>query len=238
MQADTPLTIGRVLLVEDDPDQLADLSQALKVANFGVLEARNEKDALNQLKGTDLDILVSDIILDGDFDAGFKLANYVREHYVQLPIIFLSERREADDIWQGHQLGAVDYLAKPLHTPLLIQKLHNLLRITQGRKTHYHTAITAVVNAKLQIQPTQAQISWCQQPIQLTLTEFEMVNEFAQYPADTLISYDALTKATQGVVERNTINTHICRIRQAFRKQDPQFDHIQNVYGRGYKWRH
>ncbi|WP_006460294.1 response regulator transcription factor [Thiomicrospira aerophila] len=237
MQADTCLIAGRVLLVEDDPDQLADLSHALKVAEFSVLEASNQDEAITQLKDADLDILVSDIILDGDFDAGFKLANYVREHYAQLPIIFLSERREADDIWQGHQLGAVDYLAKPLHTPLLIQKLHNLLRITQGRKTYQQDFITALVDAQLQIQPNQAQISWRHQPVQLTLTEFEMLNEFARHPADTLISYDALTKATQGVVERNTINTHICRIRQAFRKQDPQFDHIQNVYGRGYKWR-
>lgn len=237
MLAKTSCSQGWVLLVEDDPNQLTNLSAALEEAKFDVILATNLDEALAQLTQYPIDILASDIILHGDFDAGFKLANYVRKQYPQLPIIFLSERREAEDVWQGHQLGALDYLAKPLHIPLLIQKLQNLLRITQGRQTTKSEGFAAIVDPKLYLHPTHAKVHWQDQPINLTLTEFEMLFEFAQQPAESLISYADLTKATQGVVERNTINTHICRIRNAFRKQDSSFDHIQNVYGRGYKWR-
>jgi len=226
-----------VLLVEDDLNQLVALSLALEQAGFLVKGVSNLDEARQEISQSYIDILVSDIILGADFDAGFSLATWVRQNYPQLPIIFLSDRRNPDDIWQGHQLGALDYLAKPIHPPLLVQKLHNLVRITQGRSQSKVTGLVlSKVDPYLEIDALQACAYWKKTPIDLTLTEFEMLVEMASQPANSLIDYDSLTKATQGVVERNTINTHICRIRQAFRKHDQHFDAIQNVYGRGYRW--
>lgn len=226
-----------VLLLEDDPNQRIALSSALEQAGFLVKGVSTLDEARQEISRSYIDILVSDIILGADFDAGFTLATWVRQDYPQLPIIFLSDRRNPDDIWQGHQLGALDYLAKPIHPPLLVQKLHNLVRITQGRAQPKLTGLVpSKVDPHLEIDASQACAYWQKQPIDLTLTEFEMLVEMASQPANSLIAYDTLTKATQGVVERNTINTHICRIRQAFRKHDQRFDAIQNVYGRGYRW--
>ncbi|SFR49929.1 two-component system, OmpR family, response regulator [Thiomicrospira sp. ALE5] len=227
-----------MLLVEDDPNQAEAISEALHQAQFRVLCANNAQQALAHFDAHHIVILISDIILGHEFDGGFMLAKTIRQQCPSLPIIFLSERRDADDIWQGHQLGALDYLPKPLFIPLLVQKLHNLLQVTQGRlMAKTLEPESSVVDVRLTIVTNEAKVSWQNQSIQLTLTEFEMLTAFANQPAETVVTYDALRHATQGVVERNTINTHICRIRQAFRKVDTQFDAIQNVYGRGYKWR-
>jgi two-component system OmpR family response regulator len=77
---------------------------------------------------------------------------------------------------------------------------------------------------------------WQDNALDLTATEFEMLKQFALTGERGVVTYDTLQESTQGVVERNTINTHICRIRSAFKKIDPEFNLIHNEYGRGYSW--
>ena len=71
----------------------------------------------------------------------------------------------------------------------------------------------------------------------LTFTEFNILLELVQRREERGASYDQLAQATrQGVVENNTINTHIRHLRKKFRELEPDFDCIENVYGFGYRW--
>lgn len=226
-------TTATVALVEDDPLQQAPLKSALEEAGFSVRAFSTRQQAEKTLLNTPVDLLVSDIILAGERDGGFDLARNLQQKGFKAPIIFLSERQDEYDIMLGHELGAVDYLPKPFNINILIAKINNLLKITKGARTSEALQINA-----LDIDPENYQVRWKGQPIHLTATEFEMLYRFAQAGENKVVTYDQLKEATQGVVERNTINTHICRIRNAFRKVDPAFNMIHNEYGRGYSWRH
>lgn len=224
------MNAATIAVVEDDPLQRIPLEEALKEAGFDVLNFQNRQEAESALHSTPVDVLVADIILEGERDGGFDLARNLQAKGFSAPIIFLSERQDEYDIMTGHALGAIDYLPKPFNINILIAKINNLLKLT--RNQHAQAQIDDLV---LDTENLQAQ--WKGKPLHLTATEFEMLRQFAEAGRNRVVTYDQLKEATQGVVERNTINTHICRIRNAFRKVDPDFNLIHNEYGRGYSWR-
>lgn len=230
----------RVVIVEDDRTQLENLRSALS-QNDLILETFQTKAEVQQRFKQQLpDLFIADIILGNDIDAGFDLARELQSYQRPIPIIFLSERQSEFDIMLGHDLGAVDYLPKPVSLAVLQRKVSNILRLTKGLNQPVSHALADQVTSKLAgltIDKPNLKVYWQNHPLALTITELEMLEQFAQQVPGSVISYQQLQVATQGVVERNTINTHICRIRQAFKKHSPDFDHIHNVYGRGYSWR-
>ncbi|WP_029934762.1 response regulator transcription factor [Thiomicrospira pelophila] len=230
-----------VLIVEDDLAQLENLRVALSQQPGLVLEAYQTKtDVQQRFKQQLPDLFIADIILGSDKDAGFDLARELQSYQRPIPIIFLSERQSEFDIMLGHDLGAVDYLPKPVSLAVLQRKVTNILRLTKGSNHAVSQAPSDQTTSQLSglvIDKPNLKAYWQNQLLALTITELEMLEQFAQQPAGSVISYQQLQAATQGVVERNTINTHICRIRQAFKQHSPNFDQIHNVYGRGYSWR-
>lgn len=226
----------RIAVIEDDELQLASLVTGLEQQGFSVDSYTNREDAEKAFDLTLPDLVISDIILGAEMDGGFDLAKHLLSYNQPIPIIFLSERQSEFDIYTGHALGAIDYLPKPISLNVLIVKVKNLLRITsssgkQDNKGQFSSKIAGLV-----LSEERFKAYWQEKPLDLTATEFEMLKQFAVSGEGAVVSYDSLQAATQGVVERNTINTHICRIRNAFKKITPEFNLIHNEYGRGYSW--
>lgn len=224
--------IYHVMLVEDDPQQLDNLRNALNEPSMALQCFSSREMAENAFEHQLPDLLISDIILGKETDGGFDLARRLQTYQRPIPMIFLSERQSEFDIMTGHDLGAIDYLPKPVSLSVLQRKVKNLLKLTQNQVIHTPSQIE-----HLMLDRNQLKAYWHQQPLSLTVTEFEMIEQFAKVSTGETVTYQDLQTATQGVVERNTINTHICRIRQAFKQITPSFDRIHNVYGRGYCWR-
>lgn len=224
----------RIAVIEDDPIQLENLVLALQQQGF-VVEAFNNRISAEKRFAESLpNLVISDIILGAEVDGGFDLAKHLLSYNQPIPIIFLSERQSEFDIYTGHALGAIDYLPKPISLNVLMVKVKNLLRITASPKPKVDEDRSKITNLTLANEKFKAY--WHEKPLDLTATEFEMLKQFATAGEGSVISYDSLQASTQGVVERNTINTHICRIRNAFKKITPDFNLIHNEYGRGYSW--
>lgn len=225
----------RITVVEDDPLQLENLETALKEQGFQVLTFTNRAAAEASFSEQLPDLVISDIILGNEVDGGFELAKHLLSFDTAIPVIFLSERQSEFDIYTGHALGAVDYLPKPISLAVLTAKVKNLLRIT-GSIHAGEGQQKSVING-LTLAENEFKAYWDDEPLDLTATEFEMLKQFALTGEKGVVTYEKLQESTQGVVERNTINTHICRIRNAFKKVDPEFNLIHNEYGKGYSWR-
>ena len=223
-----------IAVIEDDQIQLTSLVEALKHQGFSVEAFTNRADAESSFDEKLPDLVISDIILGSEVDGGFDLAKHLLSYNQPIPIIFLSERQSEFDIYTGHALGAIDYLPKPISLNVLIVKVKNLLRITGSPKPENSDEESKIPN--LDLAPDQFKAYWHEKALNLTATEFEMLKQFATAGENCIVSYDSLQSSTQGVVERNTINTHICRIRNAFKKITPDFNLIHNEYGRGYSW--
>ena len=115
-------TRGRVLLVDDQPDLLAMLAEALSEAGFAVTTAINGRDALARLQTSDPEVVVADVEMP-EMD-GYELCRRVRAAgQADIPFLFCSGLGEPDDRLEGLQAGADDYIVKPPALDELVLKL-------------------------------------------------------------------------------------------------------------------
>lgn len=102
---------GKILVVDDDRLVLATLAHGLTRAGYEVIDADNGDDAILLAREHRPDLALLDIRMEGM--SGFDVAAYLRE-YCKTPFMFLSAFTDDDTVRQVHELGAVDYLVKPL----------------------------------------------------------------------------------------------------------------------------
>ncbi|MDO9313938.1 MAG: response regulator [Burkholderiaceae bacterium] len=102
---------GKILVVDDDRLVLATLAHGLTEAGYEVIDADNGDDAILLAREHRPDLALLDIRMEGM--SGFDVAAYLRE-YCKMPFMFLSAFSDDDTVRQVHELGAVDYLVKPL----------------------------------------------------------------------------------------------------------------------------
>ncbi len=119
--------VQHILVVEDDVDTAEMLSSYFKAQGYQVMSAAWGEDALRMAQEVVPDLVVLDIRLP-DID-GYEVCRRLREHRrtEQVPIIFLTERRERTDRLTGMELGAVDYITKPFDIQELRLRVRNAL---------------------------------------------------------------------------------------------------------------
>lgn len=120
--------IQHILVVEDDVDTAEMLTSYFEAQGYQVMSAVWGEDALRIAQEVVPDLVVLDIRLP-DID-GYEVCRRLREHRrtEQVPIIFLTERRERTDRLTGLELGAVDYITKPFDIQELRLRVRNALR--------------------------------------------------------------------------------------------------------------
>jgi two-component system OmpR family response regulator len=223
-----------IAIVEDDPRQRAHYADALRGQGYQVDEYGGREEAQRAFEQALPDLAILDIMLEQDIGGGFEICRYLQRRDAQLPVIFLTSRGNEVDKIYGLQLGAWDYQTKPVTFDYLIERVRSLFRIkAQQGATPQATDLMAV--GKLRLNRAAMQASWNDCAVALTPTEFDLLNVLLE-KADGA-SYQDLANATrQGVVENNTINTHIVHLRKKFRRVDATFDCIKTKYGYGYHW--
>jgi len=103
------------LLIVEDNDALRDgLREMLTQEGFTVLTAANGREALQQMGALTPDLIVSDIAMPEMDGMAFFSAVRARPEWVTIPFLFLTARGEKQDILRGKNMGAEDYLIKPL----------------------------------------------------------------------------------------------------------------------------
>jgi two-component system OmpR family response regulator len=227
-----------VAIVEDDFDQRENYADALKQSGYAVATYSNRRDALIGMKNNMPDLAILDIMLENEMDGGFDLCRDLRALSPTLPIIFLTARDTDIDRVSGLRLDAWDYLTKPLNMQFLSVRINSLFRIVDSlaqRNNDDKDSDLLVVN-ELSIDEDRMSIRWQGKELSLTLTEFWLIESMARYPGHVKTYENMMQITRQSYVERNTINGYIRRIRNKFKEIDPDFKHIQTVFGVGYKW--
>ncbi|MFM8356126.1 MAG: response regulator transcription factor [Gammaproteobacteria bacterium] len=227
-----------IVIVEDDPDQRANYTDAITKKGYRVVAFASRQEALAGFEAALPDLVILDIILGEEVDAGFQLCRDLLARAPSLPVIFLTERINEIDKISGLRLGAWDYLAKPITLDYLAERISSLLRINEVRAEQSDTrpSPTARRVGDLALDPDALLASWKGQRLELSGTEFRMLAKLVRAPGHA-VSYETLMNATmQSLVKNNTINTHMRNIRKKFEKIDPDFSAIKSEYGYGYRW--
>ncbi len=115
-----------LLVVEDDPAIRRGLVDALRFARYRVVEAADGAAALQLLLGTELDLVLLDVLLPGM--SGFSLLEQVRRKKPGLPVIMVTARGSEDDRVRGLSGGADDYVVKPFSAKELLARVEAVLR--------------------------------------------------------------------------------------------------------------
>jgi len=117
----------RILIIEDDPAVLRALSYMLEKEGYEVLTAMNGLEGLTRAKGENPDLLILDVMLPG-ID-GFEVCHRLRAEpqTARLPILMLSAKGQAADKSTGLQVGANEYLTKPVERLVLLSRVEALL---------------------------------------------------------------------------------------------------------------
>ena len=226
----------RIAIVEDDPDQRSNYTDAIVTKGYDVAAYASRQEALAGFDARLPDLAVLDIILGEEVDAGFELCRDLLARDPNLPVIFLTERIAEVDKISGLRLGAWDYQSKPISLDYLAERISSLLRINEVRASVDTTRSNARKIGELTLDQDAHLASWQGERIDLSGTEFRMLAKLVRSPGHA-VSYETLMNATlQSLVTNNTINTHMRNIRKKFERADPHFSAIKSEYGFGYRW--
>jgi len=223
-------------LVEDDDVIRANYVDLLSQAGFRVAAYADKQAALHAFEKLP-DLVLLDITMGRERDAGFELCAELRRRSPTLPIIFLTSHDGEVDKISGLRLGADDYITKDVSIDYLIVRIEALFRRRAALLDQPGSAERAAPSPQrsLRINDELSSVTWCGKRIALPLTQFWMLRELASQPGKVL-SHTDLMRAAKIVVEPNTVTAHIKAIRDAIRQADPQFDGIRTERGRGYRW--
>lgn len=117
---------NRILLVEDDMTLSMIVSETLQRDGFHVLTAGDGEDGLRTFTRYGADLIIADVMMPR-MD-GFEMGRKIRQISQNVPLLFLTAKSEIDDIVEGFELGANDYLKKPFKMLELIVRIKALLR--------------------------------------------------------------------------------------------------------------
>lgn len=119
-------TKARILVVDDDPDLREFISFILSANGYDVTSTGDGIDAIVTLSKQSFDLILSDVDMP-NLD-GFKLLETVINKGIETPVVFITARDNAKDEIKGYELGAEDYIRKPIHKNTLLLRISNILK--------------------------------------------------------------------------------------------------------------
>jgi two-component system response regulator ChvI len=224
-----------IALVDDDQNILASVSIVLEAEGFEVHTYTDGENALEGLGRQPVDLAILDIKMPR-MD-GMELLGHIRENS-SLPVIFLTSKDEEIDEIVGLSIGADDYIKKPFSQRLLIERIRAVLR-RRAQPSEDDTPENLVRRGNLTMDSARHVCAWNDDEVRLTVTEFLLLQALAMHPGHVK-SRDQLIDAAYGehiYIDDRTIDSHIKRLRKKFKEVDDEFNHIETLYGIGYRYR-
>jgi two-component system, OmpR family, response regulator len=235
--SDTKL-MRRVLLVEDDEILRRNYETLLHAHQLSVCACATKSNAIAAFDRERFDIVILDIMLGDDPEAGFELCLAFRKKRRTIPIIFLTERTEDHDRISGLRLGADDYIAKTVSGTYLAARINALIRRIEALTDRVIEAVAETSNtdeSPLRIDDQLSRAYWRNAPLALSLTQFWILKDLFEHPGRVRSTTD-LMRAANISVQPNTIAVHIKTIREEIQKITPDFACIKSEHARGYRW--
>jgi DNA-binding response OmpR family regulator len=239
--------MNRILVVEDEAHLAEGLRFNLEQEGYSVEVLNNGEEALNLLlkRKDQFDALVLDVMLPGK--DGFAVARALRDSKNYIPLLMLTARSRPEDVLQGFESGADDYLPKPFMLSILIARVKSLLR----RKTWEHRGELApskpgarAANSPetfrfgdkvVDFENLRLQVG--EESVQLTLMESELLRYLVKN-AGHPVSRKAILENVwdlQEDTDTRAIDNFIVRLRKYIEEEPSQPRHLVTVRGLGYK---
>ena len=219
----------KILLVDDEPDILEIVGYNLEQAGYQVFKAENGKEAVKQAQKVKPHLIIMDVMMP-EMDV-MEACEKIREipDLKDTIITFLTARSEDYSQVAGFEVGADDYIAKPIKPKLLVSKVKGLLRRLKDEEVENSETLTV---GNLQINREEYKIIKGGITIVLPRKEFELLYLLASKPGKVFTRAEILDKVwgNEVIVGGRTIDVHIRKLREKIDE-----DVFKTIKGVGYK---
>jgi len=222
-----------IMIVEDDPKIAEYLAQMLKKYRYQVVKVTDFEQVLETFQTVAPQLVLLDINLPA-FD-GFYWCRQIRKTSV-CPVIFISARTGDMDQVRALENGGDDYITKPFHPDIVMEKIRSHLRRSYGEYAKHNQERTIELTGLI-LKPERLELFFNQQTITLTQKETAILEALMErYPrvksrGDLL----ALLWDDETYVDENTLNVNITRARKKLQELG-LIDAIETVRGSGYRF--
>jgi len=226
---------GNKILIVDDEVAIRDmLRMALELSDFECIEAGNILDAHRLIFDERPDIVLLDWMLPGG--SGLELLRRLKrsDTTAGIPVIMLTAKTTQDNVIQGLEVGADDYITKPFAPRELIARIKALIRRAGGVDKNESFSI-----GDLMLDCASHRVSIGGRKVDMGPTEFNLLQFFMTHPERAYTRRQVLDHVWGANVylEERTIDVHIRRLRKALQTPEADYsDLIQTVRGTGYRF--
>lgn len=221
-----------ILVVEDEPSIAEVVALYLRRAGYQVQTIGDGEAALKRLDQQLPDLLVLDVMLPGV--DGFSILRWLRDRS-EVPVIFITARREEVERIAGLELGADDYVVKPFSPQELVSRVRAVLRRMHREEDQAEKPLSY---GDLSIDPRTRLVNLSGSEIALTSREFDLLWLLAQHPRQ-VFSRDQLLERVWGITEYidpSTVTVCLRHLREKIEKDASQPARLITVWGVGYKF--
>lgn len=224
--------MSKVLLIDDDVELVGMLREYLEQEDFSAQVAYDGDSGAQLALEQHFDIVVLDVMMPKV--SGIEALRRIRARS-NTPVIMLTAKGDDADRIVGLELGADDYVPKPCTPRELVARIRAILRRTQIA-AHGHEILEISVGS-LSLWPEQRRVEWAGKPLELTSTEFNLLEVLVRN-AGHVVSKDDLSRQGLGrPLARfdRSIDVHLSSIRQKLTGYADGHHCIQTVYRMGYQ---
>ena len=219
---------NKILIVEDEEDLTLIVSDTLREHGYDVITAVDGIAGIGKFKSEGADIVVADVMMP-KMD-GFTMAKMIRKLSPTVPLLFLTAKSTIDDVEQGFEIGANDYLKKPFELRELIVRIKALLRrYGENRNEDFRFAIGSYI-----FNVTTQTLSLGDNETELSHFEAKILERLASNIGKTVDASELMIAVWQRdePSNRNSLHGYIHKLRRVLR-HDPTIS-IINQRGFGY----
>jgi DNA-binding response OmpR family regulator len=220
-----------VLLIDDDETLLDLLSEHIRSAKYLVRTASNGQEGLKIASEHKPDLVVLDVMMPG-MD-GWEVCQRLRDTS-RAPIIMLTAKGNEIDKLRGFNLGVDDYVTKPFSFAELVARIKAVL----ARSTRAAESGAQVVSGTLEINLAQRRVSICGKTVELSPTEFRLLEALAHHPGRTVPSEQLLDEVwgAEYTGELDHVKHYIWALRKKLEQDPGNPEHILTERGFGYRF--
>ena len=222
-----------VLVVDDEPTIAEVVARYLERAGYRTRVAGDGPSAIQSAATHRPDLVVLDLMLPGV--DGLEVMRRLREQNPErIAVILLTAKSEESDRVIGLRLGADDYVVKPFSPAELVARVDAVLRRFDTSRTQE----APIELSDMTIDPTARRVFVRGEEVQLTHREFDVLLFLARHPGQAFSRNQLMDAVWQYsfYTDTSTVTVHIRRLRSKIERDAARPDHIQTVWGVGYRF--
>ncbi len=221
----------RVLIIEDEPDLVRGLRDALEFEGFETVSAGQGREGVDLARERGPDLVLLDLMLP-DMN-GFAVCEEIRAFNPIIPIIMLTARSQESDKIRGLEVGADDYVTKPFSVGELVARINAIFRRLQRAAPREEE----IVIGGASIYPRKHEMSKRGKTMALTFYEVELLRLLAERDGQP-VSREEILEKIWGVSSHSStrgVDNVVVKLRRKLEDNPGDPKHIVTIYGTGYK---